>query len=396
MKHSTAEIEVLFRANESDLVERKKSTGLKEAILEAVCAFANDLPDHQRAGVIFIGVNDNGTCANQTFSEESVRDVVNWRNEGKVQPIPSLVADVRTIDGCSVIVLQVMPSDIPPVRFDGRIKVGVGPTRATASLADEIRLNEKRSARARPFDSRGISGLSVKDLDIARFEAEYLPNAVAPDILDANARTVEQRLAALRLVDPKGQPTPTAILVLGKTPQDVFPGAYVQALRIEGKNLTDPIADQKSITGSLIDQVRELDLLVRTWNKTKADLSGSVRKDVSDYPEVALRQLIRNAIMHRAYEGTNSPVRLSWFEDRIEIQSPGGPFGIVTTHNFGSESLTDYRNPGLADALKILGIVERFGFGISAARETCKTNGNPPPEFDARPTNVLARLRARA
>ena len=233
-----------------------------------------------------------------------------------------------------------MPSDIPPVRFDGRIKVGVGSTRTSASLADEIRLNEKRGARARPFDSRGIVELSSKDLDVARFEAEYLPNAVAPDILAANARTVEQRLAALRLTDPKGQPTPAAILMLGKTPQDVFPGSYVQALRIEGKSLTDSITDQKIITGTVIDQVRELDLLVRTWNRTKADISGPVRRDMSDYPEVAIRQLVRNAIMHRTYEVTNSPIRLSWFEDRIEILSPGGPFGIVTPQNFGSESLS--------------------------------------------------------
>jgi ATP-dependent DNA helicase RecG len=233
-------------------------------------------------------------------------------------------------------------------------------------------------------------------LDTPRFEAEYLPNAVAPDILAANSRTVDQRLAALRLTDPNGRPTPAAILILGKTPQDVFPGSYVQALRIEGKSLTDQIADQKTITGTVIDQVRELDLLVRTWNRTKADLSRPVRRDLPDYPEVAVRQLVRNAIMHRTYEVTNSPVRLSWFEDRIEILSPGGPFGIVTPQNFGSESLTDYRNPSLADAMKTMGIVERFGFGISAARETCAANGNPPPEFDARPTHVLARLRIRA
>jgi ATP-dependent DNA helicase RecG len=395
VKHNVAEIEVLFRASESDLVERKRSTNLKEEILEAICAFANDLPDHQRAGVIFVGVNDDGSCANQTFSEKTLREVANWRNEGKVQPIPSLVVDARTIDSCPVIVIQVMPSDIPPVRFEGRIKIGIGSTRTVASLADEIRLNEKRSARAKSFDSRGIGGLSSKDLDVARFETEFLPNATAPDILAANTRTTEQRLAGLRLIDQNGQPTPTAILVLGKTPQDVFPGAYVQALRIGGKQLTDPISDQKEIMGTIIDQVRELDLLTRTWNRTRADLSGPVRKDVSDYPEVAIRQLLRNALMHRSYEMTNSPVRLSWYDDRIEIVSPGGPFGIITPKNFGSENLTDYRNPSLADSMKTLGIVERFGFGISAARQSCAANGNPPPEFDARTTHVLARIQVR-
>jgi ATP-dependent DNA helicase RecG len=166
-------------------------------------------------------------------------------------------------------------------------------------------------------------------------------------------------------------------------------------LRIDGVALTDPIVDQKEITGTIVDQIRELDLLVRSWNRTSTSLAGTVRKDSPDYPEVAVRQLLRNAIMHRSYEVTNSPVRISWYNNRIEILSPGGPFGIVTPQNFGSDNLTDYRNPSLADAMKTLGIVERFGFGIAAARQTCEANGNPPPEFDARATHVLATLRAR-
>lgn len=125
-------------------------------------------------------------------------------------------------------------------------------------------------------------------------------------------------------------------------------------------------------------------------------MSGATRKDLPDYPEMAVRQLIRNAIMHRNYEMTNAPVRLSWYDDKIEILSPGGPFGIITPQNFGTESLTDYRNPSLADAMKTLGIVERFGFGISAARQTCAANGNPPPEFDAQSTYVLATIRVRS
>jgi ATP-dependent DNA helicase RecG len=395
MPYSDAEIDVLFRQGEGDLVERKRSTNLKNEILEAICAFANDLPDHGRPGLIFIGVNDDGSCANLTISERTVREVANWRNEGKVQPIPTIVVESRAIDGCPLIVIQVIPSDIPPVRHDGRIVVRIGSTCTTASLADEIRLNEKRGARARPFDTRGIPDLGIQDLDLVRFESEYLPAAVAPEILAANARTTEQRLAALRLIDLDGRPTAAAVLMLGKTPQDVFPGSYVQALRIDGENLTDNINDQKTITGTLVDQVRETDLLIRTWNRTRSDLSGTVRRDIPDYPEIALRQLIRNALMHRSYEMTNAPVRITWYNDRVEIISPGGPFGIVTPANFGEPNVTDYRNPTVADAMNTLGLVERFGYGIVAARESCAANQNPPPEFDARSTHVLAMIRKR-
>jgi Ni,Fe-hydrogenase III small subunit len=48
-------------------------------------------------------------------------------------------------------------------------------------------------------------------------------------------------------------------------------------------------------------------------------------------------------------------VRVYWFDDRIEIYNPGGPYGAVTVENFGRPGVTDYRNPHLADAIKVLG-----------------------------------------
>ena len=111
------------------------------------------------------------------------------------------------------------------------------------------------------------------------------------------------------------------------------------------------------------------------------------------YPLTALQQLTRNAVMHRSYENTNAPVRVYWFDDRIEIHNPGGPFGAVTQENFGRPGVSDYRNPVLAGVLKNLGFVQRFGFGIAAARKAMAANGNPPPEFHVEANNVLAILR---
>jgi ATP-dependent DNA helicase RecG len=97
--------------------------------------------------------------------------------------------------------------------------------------------------------------------------------------------------------------------------------------------------------------------------------------------------------MHRTYEGTNAPVRLYWFDDRIEIINPGGPYGAVTQANFGKPGVSDYRNPVLAGVLKSMGFVQRFGAGIPEARRALSANGNPMPEFDAQATMVLATLR---
>jgi ATP-dependent DNA helicase RecG len=88
-------------------------------------------------------------------------------------------------------------------------------------------------------------------------------------------------------------------------------------------------------------------------------------------------------LRHRNYEGTTAPVRLTWFEDRVEISNPGGPHGSVTIAKFGDPGPTDYRNPALADAARALGFVQKFGSGIARARAALHRNGNPPPSFQA-------------
>ena len=86
---------------------------------------------------------------------------------------------------------------------------------------------------------------------------------------------------------------------------------------------------------------------------------------------------------------------MTWFSDRIEIHSPGGPYGHVTRSNFGQPDATDYRNPNLAEAMRNLGYVQKFGVGIALARRELEKNGNPSPEFKVDDTAVLAVLRRR-
>lgn len=112
------------------------------------------------------------------------------------------------------------------------------------------------------------------------------------------------------------------------------------------------------------------------------------------YPFAALQQIVRNAVMHRTYEATNAPIRVSWFNDRIEILSPGGAFGAVTAENFGAPGLTDYRNPNLAEAMKNLGYVQRFGAGIPMAQKLLEDAGHPEPEFEVNSSYVLTTIKS--
>jgi ATP-dependent DNA helicase RecG len=143
--------------------------------------------------------------------------------------------------------------------------------------------------------------------------------------------------------------------------------------------------------------VDRLDEKMKANIQTQIDIqSGSVERRKPDYPLAALQQLTRNAIMHRSYEATHAPVRVTWFNDRIEIQNPGGPYGQVTCQNFGQPGITDYRNPHLAESLKVLGYVQRFGVGIALAQDSLRKNGNPPARFTPTPAHVHVEIRKSA
>ena len=229
------------------------------------------------------------------------------------------------------------------------------------------------------------------------FEHEYLPQAIAADVLAANERTYEERLASTGMLASVDDPTPTVIgvLALGKSPRTWIPCAYIQFLRIRGTQWGDPVADEQEIDGTLDLVLRRIDEKIKATLTVAVDFTSGTTTEIrtSPYPLSALQQLIRNAVMHRTYENTNAPVRVYWFDDRIEISNPGGPYGIVTAENFGRPGVSDYRNPTVAAVLKTLGFVQRFGFGIAEARRALAANGNPELQFQIEPTVVLVSVR---
>jgi ATP-dependent DNA helicase RecG len=381
---SDAELSDLLRDLESDRIERKSTFkgNTSNSIREAICAFANDLPNHRQPGVIFIGVDDNGTSTGYPITDEELLTLANMRSDGNILPFPVMTVQKRIINNCALTVIEVQPADAPPVRFNGRTWIRVGPRRAQATQEEERRLTEKRRWGNLAFDQQPVPGATLEDLDLETFRRTYLPNAVSTEVLEANGRTIEEQLAALRFLSRDGTPTVSAMLLFGKDPSYWIPGAYVQFLRFVGIT-TDAIQNQKELRGSLSDVLRQLDELLELNITVPSDFTSErLERRNPDYPLVALQQLVRNAVMHRTYESTNAPVRLYWFSDRIEIHSPGGLYGQVTPENFGQPSATDYRNPTVAEAMKVLGYVQRFGLGISLAQRALQQNGNPSAQFD--------------
>ena len=391
---------------ESELVERKRSLrktpgsrpGPIEKIRQAVCAFANDLPGHRCPGVVFVGVRDDGTPSGIEVTDRLLQRLADIKTDGNTLPPPAMSVTKRTLAGCEVAVVTVQPSDAPPVRARGQIWIRVGPRRAIANAQNERILNERRRHRDSPFDVQSVHSATLSDLDLRKFEEEYLPRAVDRELLATNDRTTEERLAASKMIRSVDQPTPTVVglLILGVRPQDFIPGAYIQFLRIAGTEISDEIVDEARCGGPITSQLARLNDKLDAHNRTQIDFTSARREERrSTYPAASLRQVSYNAVMHRTYETTNAPVRVSWFDDRVEIISPGGPYGAVTAENFGQPWVADYRNPSLAESMRVLGLVQRFGVGISVARRAMLDNGQPEPSFRTEANWIHCILRAR-
>ncbi|MBC7279129.1 MAG: putative DNA binding domain-containing protein [Nocardioides sp.] len=346
-----------------------------------VCAMANDLPRHG-GGDILIGVSDAGVATGSVdTSDETLRMLADLRDNGKILDRPSLTVDVAQFQGKDVIRLHVEASATPPVRYDGKAWVRPGPTVREANRDDERVLAERRRTGDGPFDTRVADGTSLADLDLDLFRTSYLPAMVDQEVLAENGRPLEHQLTSLHLAYGLEETVPTTLglLVLGFDPTVWIPGAYVQFVRYQGLDLGAPIADEQELRGNIVDVAARLEPLIKANLRSRLVADGFRETQAAEYPFEALREICMNALMHRNYESSYAPVRVIWFDDRVEVDNPGGPYGRVRTDNF--DRVNDYRNPSLAAAMKSLGYVNRFGRGIGRIRAALARNGNPEPEF---------------
>lgn len=388
----------LLNDTESDRAERKESFNgdVPKKARQAICAFSNDLPGSNQPGVLFIGARDNGDPSGIDITDQLLLSLADIKTDGNILPLPVLTVEKRALKGAAMAVVTVMPSDMPPVKYDGRIWIRTGPRRSIANEQEERILNEKRRHKNLPFDLYPVPSASLSDLSRTIFENEYLPAAFASDVLEANGRTYEERLASCKMIVSPADTTPTVLglLAIGKNPQDFLQGAYVQFLRIDGTELSDLVTDEETIGGSVVELLRRTEEKLKAHNRSAVDIVTSATHRIEQpYPTPAIQQILYNAVLHRTYERTNAPIRVYWFNDRIEITSPGGPYGNVTAENFGSPGITDYRNPNIGVVLKTFGYIQAFGRGIATARRVLQQNGNPELEFVVNASTVLCILR---
>lgn len=242
----------LLSTTESSHVERTTSTDNMDKFCQAICAFSNDVSGSGENGYLIIGANDNGTLSGLKVNDKLLLQISNIRTDGNILPQPVMTVEKFTFDDGEVLVAEVQPSEFPPVRYRGRIWVRVGPRKSIATEAEEKILTERRLSNVHTFDAMPCLGTTINDLDVKLIKKEFLPKAVAEEILAEDKRGIEEQLASLGFYDLRYNcPTNGAIVLFGINPERYLHGSYVQYVRFKGFDRAGDIINEHKFAGNI-------------------------------------------------------------------------------------------------------------------------------------------------
>ncbi|RMG78401.1 MAG: transcriptional regulator, partial [Chloroflexi bacterium] len=177
-------------------------------------------------------------------------------------------------------------------------------------------------------------------------------------------------------------PTNAGILLFGKDPQRFVQGSEITAVRFAGETMSDTFSRQ-DITGTLPEQIRKAETFLIDYLRKDVMLKDRMaREENYEYPLEAVRELVVNAVAHRAYHISGDGIRLYIFSNRLEINSPGGLPGPVTVNNIKDERFS--RNPAIVQVLSDMGFIERLGYGVDRVIELMREHGLQAPSFEDR------------
>lgn len=381
---SKEEIKTLLADIENERVERTTSTKDTDKFAKAVCAFANDIANKKLPGYLMVGAFDDGSLNGLKVTDELQRNLAGLRSDGNIQPKPALMVEKFSFPEGDLAVVEVLPSKVTPVKYKGVAYVRIGARKSEANEEEERILREKSEVKSPTFDSTPCLYSTIDDLDLDLFKKEYLPKFVKTSVLKSEKRTVKHQLASLKLFDiASDSPTVAGILLIGKDPKHILFGSYIQYVQYAGKKITSKVLNERQFSGNLLTMLNEIDYFIKfTIQKQRPVFVTVLREEMRiNYPYEAMRELAMNLIMHRNYQ-TNAPARFYEYSDRIEMENPGNLYGKVQPENF--PNITDYRNPIIADAMKVFGYVNSFGRGINMVQEELEENKNGLATFDFR------------
>ena len=376
------------RQTEFQTIELKAAEkGFPKRIYDTLSSFSNQ----DEGGTIIFGVSEKDGY--DTVGVYNVEDAQKKAMEACSQMEPSVRAVFTNteIDG-----RLVLAAEIPAVEYynrpvfykgTGRLKgsyVRVGDADEPMSeyevysyeafrrrIHDELRLVPE--ARLELFDHEKLK----QYLEAAKKERKNLSELPDQEILELMGVTV------------KGTPTLAAIFAFAKYPQAWFPQLCITAVAVPGTDMGDTdqdgarFLDNKRITGSISDMLDDAVEFVRKNMRTKTIVSeDGKRADKDEYPIVAVREAILNALIHRDYSilTENTPVSIEIYRNRMVIISKGGLYGGGSVEQLG-KGRPETRNPVLANMMELMKVTENRYSGIPTIRRELRLADLPEPEF---------------
>ncbi len=360
----------IYPERESRNLEFKSQLPNFHNLIKTCVAFANGT-----GGIIVIGVND------KTREIIGITDAIRNRiydelpNSLYDATSPSLLVEIyeKRFDDISIMIIDVPASIKKPVFIKNEgipkgvyLRAGSNTRRASSEYVEELMRENKRVH----FDEEPIQ----TDIDI-----------LSPALLKSAFQKIDPgRLITEKVITRAGNhtqklhPTVGGVLAFCEMPEIYIPEAMIHCTRfagVDGRN----IIQSEAIQGHLEKQIDNSFSLVKAWLMRDYQLFGAKLKGKSIIPEIALREAIINAAIHRKY-WIPGAIKIALYDNRLEIFNPGNFPGLFDLNNLG-DGTTYLRNPHLARIARRIGLVEKLGTGIRLMFETCAQAGIAKPVF---------------
>lgn len=248
------------------------------------------------------------------------------------------------------------------------------------------------------FEQTLVTGARYEDLNAAQIE-EFLRTRLS-SVREADKRTPQEWLVSLGLVRAGDYaPTVAALVLFGEYPPRFMPQCALNAIRFRGLDLaTNIILDRQMIEGTAAQMIEQAILFVKRNMRVGGVIGGIYRQDYPEYPEEAVREAVINAVIHRDYSAS-SKVLLKIFDDRLELDNPGGLPSGVTLETLLRTPRPLPRNPLIVRTLyefwRGRGFIEEAGSGIPRIRRALHELGAGEPIFGADGLSFRVTLPAR-
>lgn len=264
--------------------------------------------------------------------------------------------------------------------FGGRACFKRTGTQTVPMTIEEIR-SLLASSQPVAFDEGEVDGISLDDLNLSELNATVTG-------FNASEKSSQRNISIL--IDSgilsgtiqRHKVTIAGCLMFANTPQSVrqFKNASIEFQQFKGKT-RDEVIKQTTITGSLPNQIETAISLLLQHMWVLPSIVGIKREDIPSYDKPMLREIVTNAVVHRDYSKMHQPVKIAVFTDRIEVENPGALMPGLTTYNLIHKR--SWRNPLLAERMKIYGFGDMDGQGIDRIFAATRKIQLPAPVFTA-------------